>query len=132
ASRSVNLPGRRRALGPRLRGWLRHERTLRRASRRRSVCLVGPGKHHLSGVTYHTYALAEALSERGPTTVVLLRRLVPRRWYPGAARVGADLSSLRLPRSVRRYDGVDWWWLPSLEGALLFLVRRPPAVLVVQ
>jgi glycosyltransferase involved in cell wall biosynthesis len=96
------------------------------------VCIVGPGKHYLSGVTYHSYGLATALDERGPVSVVLLRRLVPKRWYPGAGRVGADLSSLRLPRSVRRYDGIDWWWLPSLAGALLFLVRRPPSVVVVQ
>ncbi len=127
----MTTPGR-PALGPRIRGWLRHERTLRRASRRRAVCLVGPGKHHLSGVTYHSYALATALDEQAPVSVVLLRRLVPRRLYPGASRVGADLSSLRLPRSVRRYDGVDWWWLPSLLGAITFLVRRPPSVLVVQ
>lgn len=101
-------------------------------SRRREVCLVGPGKHYLSGVTYHSYGLASALAERGPVGVVLLRSLLPRRWYPGAGRVGADLSSLRLPRAVRRYDGVDWWWVPSMIGAVAFLVRRPPAVLVVQ
>lgn len=128
----MTTPGRRRTLRPRIRAWLGRERVLRRASRRRSVCLVGPGKHHLSGITYHSYGLATALHERGPVGVVLLRRLVPRRLYPGASRVGADLSSLRLPRSVRRYDGVDWWWLPSLVGAISFLVRRPPSVLVVQ
>jgi glycosyltransferase involved in cell wall biosynthesis len=94
--------------------------------------VVGAGKHHLSGITYYTYGLVEALAAHRPTTAILLRRLVPRRWYPGADRVGADLSHVRLPASVRRYDGVDWWWGPSLLRAVALLVRRPPAVVVVQ
>lgn len=94
--------------------------------------MVGPGKAFLSGMTYHTYALVSALSEHGPTQAVLLRDLVPRRFYPGRSRVGSDLSHLRLPPTVRRAERVDWWWGPGMVEALWMLVRRPPAVLVVQ
>lgn len=94
--------------------------------------MVGPGKAFLSGVTYHTFGLVAALAEHGPVQAILLRNLVPRRLYPGHARVGADLSHLRLPPAVRRTDRVDWWWGPGMASALWMLVTRPPAVLVIE
>lgn len=108
------------------------EARARRRRERSAVCIVGPGKAFLSGVTYHTYGLATALAPHGPVQAILLRNLVPRRWYPGRDRVGADLSHLRLPPSVRRADRVDWWWGPGMVRAAWMLVVDPPAVLVVQ
>jgi glycosyltransferase involved in cell wall biosynthesis len=96
------------------------------------VCVVGPGKRFLNDVTYSTYALAEALAARYPTSAVLLRELVPRRFFQGAARVGSDLSHLRLPAAVRRFEGIDWFWIPSLPRALWYLRRQPPSVLLVE
>lgn len=104
----------------------------RRRRGRRDVCVLGPGKAFLSGVTYHTYALASALAEHGDTRVILLRNLVPRRFYPGRHRVGADISHVRLPAAVGRVDGVDWWFGTGGARAIWSLLRRPPAILVVQ
>lgn len=104
----------------------------RRRSERTAVCVVGPGKAFLSGVTYHTYALVTALSAHGPTQVVVLRNLVPKRLYPGRDRVGADLTHLRLPPDVARVGTVDWWWGLGLLDAVRRLLIRPPAVVVVQ
>ncbi len=104
----------------------------RRRSERTHVCVVGPGKAFLSGVTYHTYGLVTALSDGGPTSVVVLRNLVPRRLYPGRTRVGADLTHLRLPPDVVRVGTVDWWWGAGMLQTAARLVARPPAVLVVQ
>jgi glycosyltransferase involved in cell wall biosynthesis len=104
----------------------------RRRAARTEVCVLGSGKAFLSGITYHSYGLATALSEHRPTSVILLRNLVPRQLYPGAERVGADLSHLRLPPVVRRAERVDWWWGPGMVEAAWMLIRRPPAVLVVQ
>jgi len=104
----------------------------RRRSERTEVCVLGPGKAFLSGVTYHTYGLVSALAEHGPTQVIVLRNLVPRQLYPGRARVGADLTHLRLPPDVQRVGTVDWWWGLGLLDAGRRLVARPPAVLVVQ
>lgn len=104
----------------------------RRRSERTAVCVIGPGKAFLSGVTYHTYGLVSALSRHGRTEVIVLRNLVPRRLYPGRDRVGADLTHLRLPADVGRVGTVDWWWGAGLPDAAARLVARPPAVLVVQ
>lgn len=110
----------------------RDRRRVAERAARRDVCVVGPGKAFLSGVTYHTYSLASALDARRPTRVILLQHLVPRRFYPGRARVGADLSHVRLPPTVGRTRGLDWWWGPAMAEATWSLLRRPPAVLVVQ
>jgi glycosyltransferase involved in cell wall biosynthesis len=61
-----------------------------------------------------------------------MRRLLPTRLYPGSKRVGAPLTKLALAPSVSRFDGVDWYWLPSLFGALRFLLRQGPRVLILQ
>ena len=99
----------------------------------RRVCVVGPGTRFLSGITYYTYSLIEALSEAGhQCSAVLIRNLVPMRFYPGRARVGGALTELRLPPDVRRFDGVDWYWGRSLYRAVAFLRRERPEVLVLQ
>ena len=64
--------------------------------------------------------------------VIWLRRLLPTRLYPGWRRVGAPLSTLRLPPGVPAFDGLDWYWFPSLVRAARFLVRERPAVLVLE
>jgi len=99
----------------------------------RRVCVVGPGTRFLSGITYYTYSLIEALSEAGhQCSAVLIRNLVPVRFYPGRARVGSDLTELRLPPDVPRVDGVDWYWGRSLVRAVRLLRRERPQVLVLQ
>jgi len=94
--------------------------------------VIGPGTRFISGITYYTYGLANALATTRPVSVVLLRRLLPARLYPGARRVGARVSNISLRPEVSRFDGVDWYWVPSLARALAFLVRRRPRVLVLQ
>jgi glycosyltransferase involved in cell wall biosynthesis len=95
--------------------------------------VVGPGTRFLSGITYYTYSLIEALSEAGhQCSAVLIRNLVPARFYPGRARVGGDLTGLSLPPHVPRFDGVDWYWGRSLFRAVAFLRGQRPQVLVLQ
>jgi glycosyltransferase involved in cell wall biosynthesis len=94
------------------------------------VCVVGSGFRFMSGISNHTCRLANTLAERHDVSVILMRRLVPRRLYPGAARVGKPLSCLRYRPDVACFDGVDYYWLPSLAGALRFLARRRPDVIV--
>lgn len=96
------------------------------------VTVVGPGTRFLSGVTCHTFVLCNRLSEGCDVSAILMRQLLPTRLYPGRARVGAPLSDLSLAPAVRRYDGVDWYWLPTLLRALVFLARRRPRVLLLQ
>jgi glycosyltransferase involved in cell wall biosynthesis len=86
----------------------------------------------LSGITYYTYSLCQALSARCEVSAILMRQLLPTRLYPGRDRVGADIASITLPPAVPHFDGVDWFWGLTLARALWFLARRRPQTLIFQ
>lgn len=94
------------------------------------VVVVGSGWHFLSGISYYTCRLSNALAARFDVGTILMRRLLPRRLYPGRSRVGQRLSELAYEVPV--FDGVDWFALPSLARAQRFLRDRKPDVLVLQ
>jgi glycosyltransferase involved in cell wall biosynthesis len=96
------------------------------------VCLVGPGWTFTSGVSYYTCRLANAMAESHDTSVIQLRRLLPRRLYPGWKRVGLQRASMAYSENVRVCNGIDWWWGRSLIRALNFLRTRRPEVLVLE
>ncbi len=98
----------------------------------RRVCVVGAGTRFLSGISYYTQVLANELARTHDVSVILMRQLLPTRLYPGRARVGVELVRPAYAPSMRVFDGVDWYWLPSLARALAFLVRERPEVLVLQ
>lgn len=97
------------------------------------MLVVGSGTRFISGISHYTRYVAVALAERTPTSVILMRRLIPRALYPGRARVGDDtLTDEDYPDDMAVFDGIDWYWLPSILRALLFLRRRRPATLMFQ
>ena len=96
------------------------------------VCIVGSGMKFVSGISYYTYYLANALTEKYQTSVVLMRNLVPRRFYPGRSRVGARITSLRTSDVCPTFDGVDWFAIPSLARAGRFVRRQKPDVIIFQ
>ena len=82
-----------------------------------SVCLVGPGWRFTSGISYYTCRLANSMADdQCDTSVILLRRLLPRLLYPGKARVGLKRASMQYAAGVSVFDGIDWWWGTSLAG----------------
>ena len=93
--------------------------------------IVGPGDRFLSGVSYYTALLTSALAERGPVAMLLLRRLCPRAFYPGRARVGSTNGALPLP-DVPIFNGLDWFWGPSALHAWRFWRRIRPRVVILQ
>jgi len=95
-------------------------------SQRPRVCVVGSGTRFLSGISYYTWRLANAFAGSNQVSVILMRRLLPARLYPGRARVGQRLTSLAYDPAVRVFDGVDWYWIPSIVRALAFLWRHRP------
>ena len=101
-------------------------------SKARRVCIVGSGPYFLSGISYYTNRLAIEFAHRFEVSVILMRQLLPTRLYPGKARVGQQLASLRYPHDVDYYDGVNWYWIPSIIGALRRLIRARPEVVVFQ
>jgi glycosyltransferase involved in cell wall biosynthesis len=99
---------------------------------RRAVCLVGPGWRFTSGISYYTCRLAGALADHHDVSVILMRQLLPRRFYPGRERVGLPRARAAYRDGVPVCDGVDWWWGRSLARALSFLRSHRPEVLVLQ
>lgn len=93
---------------------------------------MGSGTRFLSGISYYTWRLANAFAGSNQVSVILMRRLLPARLYPGRARVGQRLTSLTYDPTVRVFDGVDWYWLPSIARALAFLWRHRPHFVTLQ
>lgn len=98
-----------------------------------SACLVGPGWRFTSGISYYTCRLANSMAgDRWDTSVILLRRLLPRLLYPGRQRVGLKRASMEYRSDVSVFDGVDWWWGGSLPRAVRFLKSRRPRILLLE
>jgi glycosyltransferase involved in cell wall biosynthesis len=98
----------------------------------RGLLVVGSGTHFISGVSHYTRYVAVALAERTPVSVILMRRLIPRSLYPGRARVGDPLTDESYPPDMPVFDGVDWYWIPTMLRALRFLRRNRPEALLFQ
>ena len=97
------------------------------------VVVIGSGPHFASGISHYTYLLSCALKNEYDVGALLMRRLVPRRLYPGRDHVGtAVANAVDYPPDVPVYDGVDWYWGPSLTKALRFLDRQRPTVVIFQ
>ncbi|HET9849398.1 MAG TPA: glycosyltransferase family 4 protein [Candidatus Dormibacteraeota bacterium] len=100
-----------------------------RSHREPRICVVGAGTHFLSGISYYTMRLANALAGRHRVSVILMRRLLPARFYPGRSRVGASLGRFEYGGPT---ESVDWFWFPSILRAVALLVRERPDVAVFQ
>lgn len=96
------------------------------------VCVCGAGTRFLSGISYYTLYLANTLARSHEVSVILMRQLLPVRFYPGRKRVGMNLTQQEYDPKVRVFNGVDWYWLPSMLRALIFLIRERPDVVVFQ
>lgn len=94
------------------------------------VMVIGSGTLFISAISHITYDQACAFSKRHRTSVILMRRLLPRRFYPGAKRVGAAIAEHVYPPDVRVYDGVDWFWFPSMLRAVRMVWSERPTVVV--
>jgi glycosyltransferase involved in cell wall biosynthesis len=101
------------------------------ADRPQRIVVIGSGTLFLSGISVYSVRLANALSAFGHRVGLLtMRRLIPARLYPGWKRVGADLTHLDRDPNVAHFDGVDWFWFPSLFLGAAFLLRRRPEIVI--
>lgn len=107
---------------------------MRRPARggRLRVCVIGSGTRFLSGISVYTNRLANSLARDHVVSVILMRRLLPARLYPGARRVGRPLDRLQYVPGVHVFDGVDWYWGSSIVAVTRFLLRERPQVLIFQ
>lgn len=96
------------------------------------ICVIGPSKRFLSGITYFTFGLANAFSKSHKVSVLYLRKLLPQFLFPGNKRVGTEISKLKLNKNINSYDGIDWYWIPSTFKALSFLKKENPDTIIFQ
>ena len=96
------------------------------------ICIAGAGTRFLSGLSYYTIYLSNALADEHDVSVIPMRQLLPTRLYPGWRRVGAVEPQVKYDRRVRVFEGLDWYWLPSIIRAIAFLRRQRPEVLILQ
>jgi glycosyltransferase involved in cell wall biosynthesis len=104
-----------------------------RQTRQERVVVIGSGWLFASGISHYTFLLSSALADEYDVGALLMRRLVPRRLYPGRHHVGAAVANAVVyPPNVPVYDGVDWYWGPSLTKALRYLDHQRPTVVILQ
>lgn len=72
------------------------------------IAVFGPSKRFLSGVSYYTIRLSNALAEHAEVNAILFRRMLPRRIFPGWKRVGQNLTELSFKENVKVYEILDW------------------------
>ncbi len=96
------------------------------------ILVVGAGTRFLSGMSYYTLRLTNALGRSFPVGLITMRQLMPTRLYPGAGRVGAIVPALGVDPDVDVLPDVDWHWVPSVLRAAAGLIRWRPDVVVFQ
>jgi len=84
----------------------------------KKVGIIGPSNKFASGISYFTIALANAMSEKFEVNAILLRNLLPKFLFPGSKRVGKKISDYNFNKKVQVYNGIDWYWLPSIFSAI--------------
>lgn len=73
------------------------------------VVIIGPSPRFLSGISYYTCRLSNALAVRNTVISVLFRHMLPQRLFPGWRRVGQNLSSLKPDSGVKVAEILDWF-----------------------
>jgi glycosyltransferase involved in cell wall biosynthesis len=73
------------------------------------IVIVGPSPRFLSGISYYTLRLSNALSRKMLVTSLLFRHMLPKRFFPGWRRVGNDLTTLYFADEVCVRELLDWY-----------------------
>jgi glycosyltransferase involved in cell wall biosynthesis len=101
-------------------------------SKKLKVCIVGPSKKFLSGISYYTIRLANSLAGDYDVSVLCFRNLLPKFMFPGSKHVGMDLSSLDYGDNVRVFNGMDYNNPYTWYRAYRFLKSEAPDVVILQ
>jgi glycosyltransferase involved in cell wall biosynthesis len=96
------------------------------------VCVVGPSKKFLSGISYYNIRLANSLTSRYEVSVLCFRNLLPKRLFPGHKHVGKDLADVDYAGDVALFDGMDYNNPLTWYRAFRFLRRERPDTIILQ
>jgi glycosyltransferase involved in cell wall biosynthesis len=97
----------------------------------RKICIVGPSKLFLSGVSYYTIRLANALANENEVSVITFGKLLPKFLFPGKGHVGKPLSELDFAPAIKRAE-MNWNSPLSWLRAFKFLRKNNPDILIFQ
>ena len=98
----------------------------------RSVCIAGPSKRFLSGISYYTIRLANAMSSEKNVSVVCFRQLLPTFLFPGKSHVGKDISNLKFSSDIPVFDGMDYNNPLTWAKAYSFIKEQKPDIIILQ
>jgi len=98
----------------------------------KSICIVGPSKRFLSGISYYTIRLANAMFEKKNVSVVCFRQLLPTFLFPGKSHVGKNISDLNFSPGIPVFDGMDYNNPLTWVKAYSFLKIQKPDIIVLQ
>ncbi|AKB83333.1 Glycosyltransferase [Methanosarcina barkeri 3] len=98
----------------------------------KSVCIVGPSKRFLSGISYYTIRLANAMPMEKEVSVVCFRQLLPTFLFPGRSHVGKNISDLNFSPRIPVFDGMDYNNPLTWIQAYRFLKAQKPDIIVLQ
>lgn len=96
------------------------------------ICIVGPSKRFLSGISYYTIRLANAMSMEKDVSVVCFRQLLPTFLFPGKSHVGKNISDLNFSPDIPVFDGMDYNNPLTWIQAYSFLKAQKPDIIVLQ
>jgi glycosyltransferase involved in cell wall biosynthesis len=98
----------------------------------KNICIVGPSKRFLSGISYYTIRLANAMSEKKNVSVVCFRQLLPTFLFPGKSHVGKNISDLSFSSTIPVFDGMDYNNPFTWAKAYNFLKAEKPDIIILQ
>jgi glycosyltransferase involved in cell wall biosynthesis len=86
-----------------------------------NVVIIGPSTRFLSGVSYYTIRLSNALADVTDVKTLLFRKMLLKRLFPGWRRVGEELTTQNFDPRVNVYEILDWYnpltWLSAFRQA---------------
>ena len=74
-----------------------------------AVTIIGPSQKFLSGISYFTLRLSNALADFSRVNAILFRNMLPRILFPGWKRVGNGLMRYRFRKDVENRELLDWY-----------------------
>jgi len=86
----------------------------------------------LSGISYYTIRLANAMSAEKDVSVVCFRQLLPTFLFPGKSHVGKNISDLNFSPGIPVFDGMDYNNPLTWTQAYHFLKTQKPDIIVLQ
>ncbi|WP_440947242.1 glycosyltransferase [Methanosarcina sp. T3] len=99
---------------------------------KKSICIVGPSKRFLSGISYYTISLANAMSVEKKVSVICFRQLLPTFLFPGRSHVGKNISNLNFSPELPVFDGMDYNNPLTWIRAYSFIKLQKPDVIILQ